>query len=126
MFDVTRYVAIREDEKTSQTFVVAGNITLNELFKMINDRPITLAGMMGKIRSISIHRDESLEQTSWVSSVESSQHQIARGSSVIRIITDDAPPPKMPKREFYEWVGRCITEWANVNLLSDANFRQSA
>ena len=54
MFDVTRYVAIREDEKTSQTFVVAGNITLDELFKMINDRPITLAGMMGKIRSPSM------------------------------------------------------------------------
>jgi hypothetical protein len=33
---------------------------------------------------------------------------------MVRIITDAVPPPKMPKREFYQWVGQCITEWANV------------
>jgi hypothetical protein len=33
---------------------------------------------------------------------------------MVRIITNAVPPPKMPKREFYQWVGQCITEWANV------------
>ncbi len=33
---------------------------------------------------------------------------------MVRIITDAVPPSKMPKREFYQWVGQCITEWANV------------
>jgi hypothetical protein len=36
------------------------------------------------------------------------------GSSMVRIITGAVPPPKMPEREFYQRVGQCITEWANV------------
>ncbi|HUZ91350.1 MAG TPA: hypothetical protein VMU78_05540 [Methylocella sp.] len=65
MPDQTRYVAItREGEKVSQTFVVDGKISLDELFKMVNDRPNTFAQMAGKsIRTISIHLDESLEPT---------------------------------------------------------------
>jgi hypothetical protein len=65
MSDSSRYVAItREGEKIAQTFVVDANITIDALFKMINDRPRTFAQMAGvSIRNVSIYLDESLEPT---------------------------------------------------------------
>jgi hypothetical protein len=58
-----RYIAIvREGEDITHTFSIGGDASIDDLFKLVNDRPKTMtqiaAGDAGCARSISVHVDD--------------------------------------------------------------------
>ena len=69
MIEKTQFVAIpRDDAAYEQTFVVDGNITINSLWEIINDRLLEKGGFAailgkGDVRHVSLYRDEAARQT---------------------------------------------------------------
>ena len=58
-----RYIAIvREGEDITHTFSIGGDASIDDLFKLVNDRPKTMtqiaAGDTGCARCISVHLDD--------------------------------------------------------------------